>query len=65
MLQDADVWLDLLAHVKSGAEQKRIDKLQSKIYKKIYELRSEILGSKPKILKSLTKLSRGLKIYYI
>ena len=64
-LQDADVWLGLLAHVKSGAEQKRIDKLQAKIYKKIYELRSEILDSKPKILKSLTKLSRGLKIYYI
>ncbi len=64
-LQDADVWLDLLAHVKSGAEQKCIDKLQVKIYKKIYELRSEILDSKPKILKSLTKLSRGLKIYYI
>ena len=64
-LQDADVWLDLLAQVKSGAEQKRIDKLQAKIYKKIYELRSEILDSKPKILKSLTKLSRGLKIYYI
>ena len=64
-LQDADVWLGLLAHVKSGAEQKRIDKLQAKIYKKIYELRSEILDSKPKILKSLTKLSHGLKIYYI
>ena len=64
-LQDADVWLGLLAHVKSGAEQKRIDKLQAKIYKKIYELRSEILGLKPKILKSLTRLSRGLKIYYI
>ncbi|EMG30526.1 CHAD domain-containing protein [Campylobacter showae] len=64
-LQDADIWLGLLAHVKSGAEQKRIDKLQAKIYKKIYELRSEILDSKPKILKSLTKLSRGLKIYYI
>ena len=64
-LQDADVWLGLLAHVKSGTEQKRIDKLQAKIYKKIYELRSEILDSKPKILKSLTKLSHGLKIYYI
>lgn len=64
-LQDADIWLGLLAHVKSGAEQKRIDKLQAKIYKKIYELRSEILDSKPKILKSLTKLSRSLKIYYI
>lgn len=64
-LQDADVWLGLFAYIKIGAQEKRLDKLQSKIYKKIYELRSEILDSKPKILKSLTKLSRGLKIYYI
>ena len=42
----------------------RADKLKTKIFKQIFNLREEILARKLKFVRQTRKISRGLKVYY-
>ena len=65
-LQDRDIWLSILADIEG--KDSDIDeisaKLKTKIYKRMFKLRDEILDKKVKFIRNLSKASRNLKIYY-
>lgn len=65
-LQDRDIWLEILEQYLSNEllNAQIPDKLQTKIYKQIYKLRDKILDKKGKFIRTLSKVSRNLKIYY-
>lgn len=65
-LQDRDIWLMILENLERENEQicENSDKIKSKIYKQIFKLRDKILDKNSKFIRSLSKVSRNLKIYY-